>query len=93
MLLKWTDLLPGDRVKYSDKVLNYWKDRAKWWFDGWSGKIFKVETIDIVNNRIIFKVENYINNYITTYINNNIIEGLEFPTDEAFDVIELCEDN
>lgn len=77
MLMKWTDVEPGDKVKITKEAMTAF--RGEGWIEEFSG-ILKVKQIKIVGHRIEFYFNDY--DYIFTdsdgkYLGTTIFEIVE----------------
>lgn len=65
MEMLWSDLMPGDKVKFTDECLEYYSIRSAFWMNSVKNKVFVVVKVHCFDNDIVrIVLENYIYEYV-----------------------------
>jgi hypothetical protein len=56
---KWTDLMPGDKIKFNKKMIRHWLPGL-----GHEDKIFEIIRLEVMKNQINIYINNWVHSYI-----------------------------
>lgn len=63
MFMRWEDLEPGDVVKFTDKVIDYYESSFFGWVISIKNKFFKIRYIEIMNSYDVGYISLYLDGY------------------------------
>ena len=83
-----SDLEAGDKIKFTDRYLDYWRFQYRTWCDKCRNRIFEVSRISISGNEISIWSDEYpeINRVGVNF------DGLDNGGRKVFEIVELKDD-
>lgn len=90
MKMLWSDLMPGDKVKFTDECLEYYEKHHKVWKNYAENKIFTISEIQVLKNIIRIYLRDYTYDYIDILHNGFGYTWKRDFSGELLELVELC---
>lgn len=90
MLMKWTDLLPGDVIRFTKETEMFWRAYARPWVDTWCGRDLTIISVANLEDYIELTVNMNGGTFYLTQ-NGNAASGFDGYRGILFEVVKLIE--
>lgn len=90
MLMLWSDLSVGDKIKFTKTCVDYYLDNSYDWANSVKDKIFNVSGISTVYNSTGLRIclSEYRNGYVDIYVYSGVGIGWSFKG-QLIEIVEL----